>query len=245
MNALVKKEIRLLLPAWVAALLLIVASMLLSRNMEDSGLTAALIGCGVAIGSVVLGLSAFGREFSPPTFSLLLTQPRPRERLWRAKIGVLLASLSPLAMVLGLVPHGSIDPAAHLGIAIGWFVTACVAITGGLWTTLLFRQIIAAFWISALLPLGIFVSVMTVPEAAVEERSRSVIATVLLFVYSVAGYLFAHWQFRHAQDTAWTGGNVSLPDAARWWPWKRTTTARPKTHPLRALLARLPLFGVG
>ena len=35
MNALVKKEIRLLLPAWITAMLLVIAPMPLGRLMDD------------------------------------------------------------------------------------------------------------------------------------------------------------------------------------------------------------------
>lgn len=241
MNALVKKEIRLLLPAWITAMLLVIAPILLSGLIDDNeptGVTNVLTTFGVAIGGVVLGLAGIGRELAARTFSLLLAQPRSRGEFWRAKLGVLFVSLIPLALFLGLVSRQFIPPGNRLETALVWILTACVAVTGGLWTTLLFRQIIAAFWISVLLPLAILMFVLFLGNESAEGKTRNTIATVLLLSYSIAGYLFARWQFRHAQDTAWTGGNVSLPGVERWLPWKRTETVRPKTHPLRALLGK-------
>ena len=79
MNALVKKEIRLLLPAWIVALLLILAPIPLSlmSDVEDNSVFM-LTAVGVALGCIMLGLAGFGREVTSGTFSLLLAQPRPR-----------------------------------------------------------------------------------------------------------------------------------------------------------------------
>ena len=239
MNALVKKEIRLLLPAWVTAMLLVIAPVMLDGFFDDyhpAETIVAMTWYVTAAACILLGLTSFGREFSSGTFSLLLGQPRRREELWRAKVGVLLFSLIPILLFLSFVSQkftpvfGGVEP------VLIWLVTVCVAVTGGLWTTLLFRQIIASFWISVLLPFGIFVTVLTLDDQVAREKTPNFIAIALLLAYSVAGYLFARWQFRHAQDTAWTGGNVSLPGIERWLPWRRAETARQKMHPLRALL---------
>ncbi len=241
MSALVRKEIRLLLPAWIVAMLLVTAPVLLSRLMDADSVSPdrnEMTLFGLAVGCILLGLAGFGRELSSRTFSQLLAQPRPRREFWRAKVGVLFGSLIPLGLFLGLVSWQFVPSDKRWEIVLIGFITACVAVTGGLWTTLLFRQIIASFWISVLLPFAIIVTVMSVGDEVAEERTRNGIATVLLLAYSVAGYLFARWQFRHAQDTAWTGGDVSLPSAARWLPWVRSSIALRKTHPIRALLGK-------
>jgi len=241
MNALVKKEIRLLLPAWITAMLLVTAPILLGRLIDDNeptGVTNMLTVFGLAMGCVLLGLAGMGREIATRTFSLLLAQPRPRGDFWRAKLSVLLVSLISLALFLSLVSWQFVPTGDGLDMALIWLLTACVAVTGALWTTLLFRQIIAAFWISVLLPFAILVCVLTLDDEVAAAKTRNTIAATLLAAYSVAGYFFARWQFRHAQDTAWTGGNLSLPSAAGWLPWKRTETVRQKMHPLRALLGK-------
>lgn len=246
MNALVRKEIRLLLPVWITALLLIVAPIPLGQLCDFneattylySSATAKLTLLGLAVGCSLLGLAGFGREMSSHTFSLLLSQPRSRREFWRAKTSVLLGALVILALFLGLGNRQCIPPPERGETTLLWLLTAGVAVTGGLWTTLLFRQIITSFWISVLLPFAILASVMSLDDDVAEARTRNIIVTLLLLAYSVAGYFFARWQFRHAQDTAWTGGNLSLPSAGRWLPGKRTKTARPKMHPLRALLGK-------
>jgi len=241
MSALVRKEIRLLLPAWIVAMLLVVAPIPLGEVLGQgsaANITFGLTIYGVAIGCLIIGLAGFGRESSSRTFSLLLAQPRPRGDFWRAKIGVVCVSLLPLALFLGLVSRQFVPQTDRWETAVIWFVSACVAVSGGLWTTLLFRQIIASFWISLLVPFAILFSVMSLEEEIVEASTRNHIATVLLLAYSVAGYWFARWQFLRAQDTAWTGGNVAVPGLDRWLPWKRTVSAPRKSHPLLALLGK-------
>lgn len=241
MNALVRKEIRLLLPAWITAMLLVLSPLMLGRLIDDNepaGVTNMLTMFGVAIGSVVLGLAGMGRELASRTFSLVLTQPRPRQEFWRAKLGILALSLIPFALFLGLVSQRFVPQGDRLEMALIWLLTVCVAVTGGMWTTLLFRQIIAAFWISLLLPIAILFLVVGLGDEVAEATTRNSIAIVLLMTYSVAGYWFAHWQFRHAQDVAWTGRIVALPGAERWLPWKSRETVRLTMHPLRALLGK-------
>lgn len=242
MNALVKKEIRLLLPAWITAMLLVFAPIPIGMMIEGdcaTEVTAVRLAFAVGVASVILGLTGFGREVSSRTFSLLLAQPRSRRELWRAKIGVLMAALIPLGLFLVLVhqvfvPRPMVSSSIRQTIAMVWALTICATVTGGLWTTLLFRQLIAAFWISVVVPFAIFAAAMQ-PE---DESTRGRLATVLLLAYSVAGYLFARWQFLRAQDTAWTGGDVTLRGIAKWLPWTCTATARKQSHPLLALLSK-------
>lgn len=237
MSGLLRKEIRLLLPAWVTAMLLVVAPILLGRLIDDNyptGVTNMLTVFGIAIGCVIIGLAGMGREIAARTFSLMLAQPQPRADYWRAKMQVLLVALAGLGLFLGLVNLQFVPRPDRWEMAGIWFVTACVAVTGGLWTTLLFRQIVAAFWISVLLPFAL----LAIASQVDNDRARTIVAVALLLVYAVAGYWFAHWQFRHAQDTAWTGGEVNLSGLARWLPWRRTTTTIQKSHPLRALVIK-------
>ena len=206
MNVLVRKEIRLLLPAWIAAMLLIIAPIPLGPLFEyyDSVTKAYVSGTGkltiygLAAGCILLGLAGFGREISSRTFSFLLAQPRPRGEYWRAKIGVLLGSLVSLAIFLALVSWQFVPLSERRETALAWFITVCVAVTGGLWTTLLFRQVIAAFWISVLLPFAMLVSVLSLSDELASEDTRATIATTLLLAYAVTGYFFARWQFRMA-----------------------------------------------
>ena len=92
MKPLYAKEIRLLQPAYLAALLLAVVPVwLLPKGPYDSPESAALVP--FVFGVVMLALSGFGREFGMQTFALLLAQPLERQRIWRTKSGLLAAAM--------------------------------------------------------------------------------------------------------------------------------------------------------
>ena len=86
MNPLVKKEIRLLLPSWLAVLSLAV---LLPWFWKDSDATFAWMPLFTFFGMILLAVDSFGREFSLGTFQSLLSQPIERRQIWRIKITVL------------------------------------------------------------------------------------------------------------------------------------------------------------
>ena len=96
MNALVRKEIRLVLPFWIVAMVLAVFPVWLlwpgpfSYYLQSPGF-------GVygpyAISVLLLGLAPFGQELSLGTFSILLAQPASRQRLWLVKTTILATAL--------------------------------------------------------------------------------------------------------------------------------------------------------
>ena len=88
MNALVKKEIRLLLPSWITALSLAVVPMWLVKNLDSFGGWEFFVLL-AWLGMIALSLESFGREFSPGIFCLFMSQPEERKNLWRAKVTVL------------------------------------------------------------------------------------------------------------------------------------------------------------
>jgi len=96
MNALIRKEIRLLRPAWIAALLLAAWPTFHFRPLLIHEQGMALV---FWLGSLVLGLTPFGREFTAGTFSLLLAQPMPRQRIWRVKVSLLAAAFVSVFVV--------------------------------------------------------------------------------------------------------------------------------------------------
>ena len=89
---------------------------------------------------------------------------------------------------------------------------ATATFTGGLWTTLLLRQVAGAFWLTLLVPavLSGFSSVFL----AQNQSNNLLIAVlcVIFAIYSVGGFLFARWLFFRAQDVGWSGGVISLPE---------------------------------
>src|SRR5688572_20427710 len=90
MNTLVKKEIRLLLPSWVVALVLALSACLVADHQSSASqfrvyvLVFLPFALAPAMG-VMLALASFGRELSAGTFSSLLAQPVSRARVWWTK----------------------------------------------------------------------------------------------------------------------------------------------------------------
>jgi ABC-type transport system involved in multi-copper enzyme maturation permease subunit len=213
MNALVKKEIRLLLPAWLVALLL---AMVQAITRPYDFYVASLLFFGLTI----MSLSTIGREASLNTFSSLLAQPAERIRIWQVKLSVLSAAFLSV-FVVWLAAFGIAFVNSHVDISdransYNLFITICLiataTFTGGLWTTLLLRQLTGAFWLTLMVPatlsgfLGAFFA---------NSESESLVRAVLTMgigVYSIGGFLYARWLFFRAQDVGWSGGVIALPE---------------------------------
>ncbi len=253
MNPLVAKEIRILLPAYVMALLLaIVPAWLVQLDyyVGGSNITAIVLfpfGFGVAM----LALSSFGREFGLKTFPLILAQPLERTGIWWTKVLLLAVAMATVFGAWCLAYTASFAtgaffitrnmPVWHDLLIVGATIVV-VAFSGALWTTLLFRQVVAAFWFTILIPGAILMMVDLCGGTAT-------VMFVAMGIYSVAGFWLAWWQFSHAQETAWTGGVINLPG------WRTDNAAAEKSirtrRPLAALfrkelqLHQLSLMGMG
>jgi hypothetical protein len=209
MNALVKKEIRLLLPSWIVAMLL---AMIQAITRPYDFYVATLLFFGLTI----MALTTIGRESSLNTFSLLLTQPAERMRIWQTKLSVLaIAFLIVFGVWLAAfgiaLKNPSVD-ASDRGGSYNLFITICLiataTFTGGLWTTLLLRQIAGAFWLTLLVP-GVLSGFSTV--FFVQSQSNNAVIAVLcvvIAIYSVGGFLFARWFF--SARRTWAGQAESL-----------------------------------
>jgi ABC-type transport system involved in multi-copper enzyme maturation permease subunit len=226
MNAFVKKEIRLLLPSWIAIMSLAALLPWLSWKNPDEGFTSMPLF--LFFGMVLLAVDSFGREFSAGTFSSLMSQPIERHQVWRTKITILISAtaLISIAYFLSsefLFHHAlktSIWGGSKPGIAIitGNFwnsmlnsgVAVLIALAGGLWATLLLRQIAAAFWITFLIPLGILMLTMLFMPEKIPVNIVSILLYIMAVIYSLAGFWFAHRLFQRSQDTAWTGGVINF-----------------------------------
>jgi len=204
MNTLVKKEIRLLLPAFVGALALAILPIWIvpydpwNRNSWPAYL--------YLFGTVMLALSSYGREIGLKTLPFILAQPLERARIWWTKVAVLAVSVAMVFdawLVSGslrciLQPELVVPPdeLAAFGIL------AVVFAAGGLWMTLLLRQMAGAFWLTFLVPIAI------TPIEAIGGTDWMIF--LALGLYAVAAFFLARWQFLHVQDTAWTGGVISF-----------------------------------
>ena len=239
MNALLKKEIRLLLPSWSAAMLL---AMVQAITRPYDFYVASLLFFGLTL----MALTTIGREASLNTFSSLLAQPAERIRIWQTKLVVLAVGFLSVFIVwvvaFGIAfVTGRGDDTTQWKNSYNLFFTICLiasaTFTGGLWTTLLLRQIAGAFWLTLLVPAVL--SGFAGGFLAGTESDNLVIAVlcVVIGVYSVGGFLFARWLFFKAQDVGWSGGVIALPE---WQLFARAQNgiSRRTRQPLLALVRK-------
>src|ERR1700733_8993856 len=187
MNALVKKEIRLLLPSWIVAVLLALPPVC---TRSDDGIPVFLLFMGMAM----LALTSIGRETSLNTFSSLLAQPAERARIWKIKLSVLAVAFSVvfavwrLAIAFSFKDYGgrAADPEASAAVLVAGSLALVSTFTGGLWATLLLRQIAGAFWLALLTP-AVLAGFTAAFLADSESTSLVLVAlSVVIAVYSVA-----------------------------------------------------------
>ncbi len=225
MNALIKKEIRLLLPGFVIGVALTFTNLLLQDDKFGVNAVIAIVSiCSCAGLAVFIALNSFGAEISAGTFSMLLAQPISREVIWRTKTRVLAAALFLggflwsailfLRLVVFQRPDGMGD---FWEIFLGSWTFLAVVFSGALWTVLLLRQMAAAFWFTLLTPGVIMVLITGLwPEKYYDHYDACEVAVaVALLIYSGAGIWFARRLFLQAQDVAWTGGNIVWPEMRR------------------------------
>jgi hypothetical protein len=238
MSVLLRKEIRSLLPAWMMT----IAATVLIAFVRPGGAPVLLFV--VAIGSVLLGITSFGSEFSQGTFSLLLAQPTPRNRIWRLKTITLGAALLSVAsMVLFVFYFKFLRSGDHVQEFVGMpliFVLLFfgAAFAGGLHSALATRQMATAFWIALLIPL----TLCGLAERFTAGRSGKIInisIAVALAVYDVLAFLLARIQFLQAQDLPGASGTeVSLPAWLRFGTKASSRATVRARRPMRALIAK-------
>jgi hypothetical protein len=222
MNQLVKKEIRLLLPAWIAAMLLATFSpWILPDGVDPRG---GLIRLLFPMAVLILGITSFGQEFNAGGMPTLLGLPIDRQRIWKTKTSILALGylivccfgcasfLCRLAGPGGVAPFSNVT-SVEFGLATFELIALSTLVTfsGGLWTTLLLRQATGAFWVTLLIPLVVMGSTeILVGMWVVSEWILNMAVITALTAYSIAGFFFARWLFIHAQDTQWAAGNISF-----------------------------------
>lgn len=216
MNPFIKKEIRLLLPAWIAAILLAIVPVWFASIWSDaSNLFMSVIGQLLIIGFLFLGISTFGQEISSGLFAGLLSLPMERRRIWVIKTTTLgiAFSLILLAWAVSVKARNACTniPIPFLPNFEILLLSTIAIFSGGLWTTLLLRQTVGAFWFTLLIPLSFSFVITTLLESfGVSESTANRVIAFLLIGYSIAGFLLARRLFFAAQDTQWTGGHITF-----------------------------------
>jgi ABC-type transport system involved in multi-copper enzyme maturation permease subunit len=114
---------------------------------------------------------------------------------------------------------------------------ALAGLAGGLWTTLLFRQVSAAFWFTLLVPTGLGLLAGQLLGGFSDTVVR-VGTCAVLGAYSAVGFVWARKLFQQVQDTQWTGGVVLVPEWCGVATQARTGVAHRKRRAFRALLRK-------
>jgi hypothetical protein len=237
MNPLVKKEIRLLLRNFCITLFLALSFWLVPRDTGSNISNVAQVLkifpyliCPLAF--VLLVLTPFGSEFTQDTFSTLLIQPVERRRIWWIKTGLLalMTVLIWFVWMISFILHGEISiSAADLWQTEISIVMLTLAIfSGGLWASLLCRQVIAGFWITILTPCLIWMVAAYFLDDQPDRVGMAVFIT-LFSIYSLAGFGLAWWLFLRAQDVKRRDVSITLP-AIRLW---NGTKAKDSSHSIR------------
>jgi hypothetical protein len=239
MNPLLRKEFRLLLPAWIAALAS--ATLPLWSGWNLRGWSVPCFG----LAALFLGLTPFGQEMSGGTFGLLLSQPERRQRFWRCKAGLLALALASAWALFALcwwigTRHEKAWQMQLLGFAEMAGVTGLLtllAFSGGLWTTLLLRDVTTAFFATVMVPVTIFsATFLCASSVSGWDDTDWRIACRPLEVYAVAGFFVARLLFLDAEDVAWTGRRIS-PATGQGWAFRWLAFGfRQKRGPWSALI---------
>jgi uncharacterized membrane protein len=239
MNPLVKKEIRLLLRNFCITLFLALSFWLVPR---DAGSTISnlaqvlkIFPCWICpLAFVLLALTPFGSEFTHGTFSTLLIQPVERRRVWRIKIGLLalMTVLIWFVWMISFILHGeiSISAADLWQIEIMSVLLTLTIFSGGLWASLLCRQVIAGFWITILTPLLILMIAAYFLDDQ-SDRVCKVVYITLFSIYSLTGFGLAWWLFLRAQDVKRRDVSITLPGIRLWNGTKAKDSSHSIQHP--------------
>ncbi len=239
MNAGLRKEIRLLLPAWgVAMALAAVPFQWLPRPATPIDIDFGWgNGIAFALGILLLAVSVFGREIAGGMWKTILSQPVSRKVIWKRKLAVFAAGAVLVWLVFWLSSGMGERFSWRLGTA-SLAVAAAIGGTGFV-TTLLFRQALPAFAFSLLLP-SLLVPVLG-PMADKGFPSWIFGAAVL----AVGGYAIAafRWSFgllATAEDLGPWLGDLTVSA-----PWRRERRGREHVagtivtgRPVRSLLAK-------
>lgn len=262
MTPLIRKEIRLLLPFFGIALLLAVLPAWIVSEYSFAWSGNQTLFWIFGFGLVLLGLAPFGQEFGLGTFSTSLAQPAQRSRIWRTKLLLILVATLLVLLALIVSIHLRIDALLktvaerigedtrvnrlwdldfqksllkNLNLHAFWWVgiaAAAVSVSGGLWASLLFRQVGAALWFSLLVPA---VSFLCVEWFVPGEFAREIVLLVGAAAYSIAGIFWAHRLFLQAQDVQWLGDTIS-PFALRSSNSQTKSTELRRRQSFRALV---------
>lgn len=242
MNARLRKEFALLGPTfWLALALAVLPPLVLTAipgaDPQWHGSRVALGCLFFTAGMVLLSVTSFGREFNHRTVSLLLSQPVGRDRLWLEKAGLLcVLALLVLGAFLGAewITGAFVPEMAPFSIpanTIAWI--ALMAVAGGLWTTVFFRNAVASLWFTVLIPAALVALVELLARDPDWDNIESICKTVWT-LYAIAGVILSWRLFKKTEDTTRFGQEITL---RLGWSRSRVAAGVPTRTPATPFVA--------
>lgn len=260
----------MILPTWIAALLLAAAPVWLLWPSTTESLPAPpglIVLVPFGLGLLLLAITPFGQEFNLGTFSLAMTQPVPRRRIWLMKCTVL-----AVALVLVLVAlcvscllradvvlenwktawgafYTSHDGAQQLQSLIRRSLNGVFGDSLRTGALLVLLAYAGGLWTTLAfrqmspafwftLLSPMLLSLITGWLFSGLSSGVGTAGSLLVFIlYAGWGFLWARRHFLRAQDVQWTGGTLALR-AGRAEVAATPTIAPPKHRPLRALIRK-------
>src|SRR3954471_1488690 len=224
-----QKEIRALLPVWLATLALTGTA----AWMKRPELVLAMF----FVGSTILGAVSIGHEYSCGTLALLLSHPRRREKTYLLKLGALTAAvLTSFAFTLFVAPEWVREPPLVIvvpfvcGLFIApWFTMICRnSLAGIVFTIATVAAVMLAAEIAVIAKLGVGWST----RAAAAQALQTTTPPWAIGVISAAAAVLSWRAFMRLE--AADGGQRAVQ-----LPWR--AEAAQKDTP-RALSARNPVW---
>jgi hypothetical protein len=149
----VRKEIRALLPVWLACVAAMAGAAMLWESGGHRGRTLAAVPIlAYVLGSVALGALSMGHEYTGRTLTLLLSLPADRRRLYLVKLGVLITMLLTLgALAYSLVVALAFDREGINPTTIPLFSGMCALFLAP-WLTMICRSALAGVVFALAIP---------------------------------------------------------------------------------------------
>lgn len=225
MTALLRKEIRLLAPGTIVALLAAGVFAFWPDSKAEPMFVRETRGAFLFLGYVVtivsVATASVGREISGNTLAGQLALPVRRSAVWRAKALTLatavLLTFVAWQLALTLNPFSLHTPGerANAPVWLGW--VAATAFAGGLTIPLLVRQGSTAFALTIVAPALIAVMAHLVAPLFSEHATSGTCIGVALACYTVAAIVWSYRLFARAEDRAPLMRTVAAPTWAQAW----------------------------
>ena len=222
----VRKEVRALLPAWIACLVALAAA----AAADDPRMVAAGV-FAYAFGSVGLGAQSLGHEYAHRTLGVLLAQPCDRRRIFATKLAVLAAMLG----VLAAFAYGAFSSSDVLG----WsyrvmlyliLLPACCGLLLAPWLTMVGRSALAGLVFTLAIPGATLVVCEAIgavkygaASAEVDVFRLAVWPNTVLALCAFAA-IFGWHRFMRLEAIDGTGAEIHL---TRWFAGGRERAGHP------------------